>query len=42
MFEGALRTAADAWEQAKVPYIGRIFGAVSFDPSITPSEASFP
>ena len=35
-----LRTAADSWEQQKVPYIGRIFGTAAVDESITPIEAS--
>ena len=41
ILEGVLRTAADEWEQRKVPYIGRIFGAFSFDPSVSPSDASY-
>ena len=38
ILEGVLRTAADEWEQRKVPYIGRIFASVSFNPSIRPSK----
>lgn len=41
LLEGTLRTAADAWEQRKVPFIGRIFGRLSFDASVSPSEASY-
>ncbi len=41
ILDGVLRTAADEWEQRKVPYIGRIFGTVSFDPSISPPDASY-
>ena len=41
ILEGVLRTAADEWEQRKVPYIGRMFAAVSFDPSISPAEANY-
>lgn len=38
--EGVLRSAADSWEQRKVPYIGRMFGTAVTDETITPSEAS--
>ena len=41
MLEGVLRTAADEWEQRKVPYIGRMFATVSFDPSIRPADANY-
>lgn len=41
ILEGVFRTAADEWEERKVPYIGRIFGMLSFDPSVTPSDASY-
>lgn len=41
ILEGVLRTAADEWEQRKVPYIGRIFATLSFDPSVSPSDASY-
>jgi hypothetical protein len=41
VLEGVLRTAADEWEQRKVPYIGRMFATVSFDPSISPSDANY-
>jgi hypothetical protein len=41
LLEGTLRTAAEAWEGRKVPYIGRIFGRLSFDSSVSPAEAAF-
>jgi hypothetical protein len=41
ILEGVLRTAAQEWEERKVPYIGRIFATVSFDSSVTPSDASY-
>lgn len=41
LLEGVLLTAADEWEQQKVPYIGRIFAGLSFDDSISPADASF-
>jgi hypothetical protein len=41
MLEGVLRTAADEWERRKVPYIGRIFATLSFDPSVSPSDANY-
>jgi hypothetical protein len=41
ILEGVLRTAADEWEQRKVPYIGRIFATLSFDSSVSPSDASY-
>lgn len=41
ILEGVLRTAADEWEQRKVPYIGRIFAMLSFDPSVSPSDANY-
>jgi hypothetical protein len=41
LLEGVLRTAADEWEQRKVPYIGRLFGTLCFDAAISPSEANY-
>jgi hypothetical protein len=41
LLEGVLRTAADEWEHRKVPYIGRMFATVSFDSSISPSDANY-
>lgn len=41
LFEGVLRTAADEWEQRKVPYIGRIFAGLAFDASVSPAEGSY-
>jgi hypothetical protein len=38
LFEGVLRTAADEWEQRKVPYVGRIFAGLSFDESVSPQR----
>jgi hypothetical protein len=36
-----LRTAADEWERRKVPYIGRIFGKLGFDASVSPANAAY-
>ncbi len=41
ILEGVLRTAAEEWEQRKVPYVGSIFGTLSFDESISPADASY-
>lgn len=41
LLEGVLRTAADEWEQRKVPYIGRIFGRLSFDPTVSPAQGAY-
>ena len=41
ILEGVLRTAAEAWEERKVPYIGRIGGMLSFDSSVSPADASY-
>lgn len=41
LFEGVLRTAADEWEQRKVAYIGRIFGRLSFDPTVSPAQGAY-
>lgn len=41
LFEGVLRTAADEWEQRKVPYVGRIFAGLSFDPSVSPADGTY-
>jgi len=41
ILEGVLRTAADEWEQRKVPTIGRMFATVSFDPSVSPADANY-
>jgi hypothetical protein len=41
LLEGVLRTAADAWEQRKVPYLGRIFANLCFDTSVSPADASY-
>ena len=39
--EGVLLTAADAWEQRKVPYIGRLFAEVSFESSVNVADANY-
>jgi hypothetical protein len=36
-----LLTAADAWEQRKVPYIGRLFAEVSFEPTVNIPDANY-
>jgi hypothetical protein len=41
LLEGVLRTAADEWEQRKVPYIGRIYAGLAFDASISPAECAY-
>jgi len=41
LLEGVLLTAADAWEQRKVPYIGRLFAEVSFDSSVNLPDANY-
>ena len=41
LLEGVLRTAADEWEQRKVAYTGRMFASVSFDSSVSPSQANY-
>lgn len=41
LLEGVLLTAADAWEQRKVPYIGRLFAETSFDPSVNIADANY-
>lgn len=41
ILEGVLRTAADEWERRKLPYLGRVFAKLSFDPSVSPSDATY-
>jgi len=41
LLEGVLLTAADAWEQRKVPYIGRLFAEISFDSSVNLADANY-
>jgi hypothetical protein len=41
LLEGVLLTAADAWEQRKVPYIGRLFAEMSFEPSVNVADANY-
>jgi len=41
LLEGVLRTAADAWEQRKVPYLGRLFSGLSFDSGVDVADGSY-
>jgi hypothetical protein len=41
LLEGVLLTAADAWENRKVPYIGNLFAGMSFDPAVSIAESSY-
>jgi hypothetical protein len=41
LLEGVLLTAADAWEQRKVPYIGRLFAGVAFEPTVHLPDANY-
>jgi hypothetical protein len=33
--------AADAWEQRKVPYLGRLFSGTSFDSNVSVGESNY-
>lgn len=41
ILEGVLRTAADEWEERKVPYIGRMFAKLCFDSAVSPPDATY-
>jgi len=40
VLEGTLITAANSYEQRKVPYIGRFYANLAFNPAISPSYAN--
>jgi hypothetical protein len=41
MLEGVLRSAADAWEERKAPYVGRLFSGMAFQSDVTVGEGSY-
>lgn len=40
LFEGTLKTAADSWEQAKLPYLAHFYASLSMRDDISPAYAS--
>lgn len=41
VLEGTLLTAANAYEERKVPHIGRLYANLAFDPSVSAAHANF-
>lgn len=41
LLEGTLVTAANAWEERKVPFIGNLYANLAFDERVTPGHAGF-
>jgi hypothetical protein len=41
VLEGTLLTAANAYEERKVPHIGRLYGNLGFDPTVSAAHANY-
>ncbi len=41
LLEGTLLTAADAYEEGKVPLLGRLYANLAFDESVSPAHANY-